>query len=509
VKHLETDSKKTQKLSPLGADDFADLEREVKELESRETQRIAARKEAVEKALSSTADCSSSVDPVGCKKAHSQIAWRASQDKYERAALTDIVNEDHDKDDRDVADVAMTQTRAEELHNQRTAEKLSGIKEFNALDKQSMGLEKIRSAKEQAALKALISEKHQLAQVKEEEMEERDKADQRQQARKSAEIQKEVNIHVSQEMFDHTKSDATASTATLTNAAAAGIAQAESSSMSALAGPSQHDIEVKEAARIEQQRQAFFEKQIAAMKKADLKVRRQRATHADAAVTARVPKKQGLHLAQYERDEREAMAHSRSRSHARARAASAAPARHVTPTGDVESEYKSLGLAPEGNLAHVMSDDYRADVTLASIEDTRRQQALEAHIEQERALEGKKAARQQHAANQMAEASLTAQNVAAGYSKPTTDFLAILNTVPHSHHVFTAKEADGDAEAAAARHHDAIRAAHLDTMENAEKLGSEIVNQFDIEKTPSQQAITNKVIQSREAEINEIFQPGT
>lgn len=166
-------------------------------------------------------------------------------------------------------------------------------------------------------------------------------------------------------------------------------------------------------------------------------------------------------------------------------------------------------MAPEGNLAHVMSDDYRADVTLASIEDTRRQQALEAHIEQERALEGKKAARQQHAANQMAEASLTAQNVAAGYSKPTTDFLAILNTVPHSHHVFTAKEADGDAEAAAARHHDAIRAAHLDTMENAEKLGSEIVNQFDIEKTPSQQAITNKVIQSREAEINEIFQPGT
>jgi hypothetical protein len=37
----------------------------------------------------------------------------------------------------------------------------------------------------------------------------------------------------------------------------------------------------------------------------------------------------------------------------------------------------------------------------------------------------------------------------------------------------------------------------------------QIANQFDIEKTPSQQAITNKVIQSREAEINEIFQPGT
>jgi len=150
------------------------------QLESRETQRIAARKEAVEKALSSTADCSSSVDPVGCKKAHSQvrcnvyllvggrasfpygvlasltaychsmhyhayvlleilehlcvlclslllfwgqIAWRASQDKYERAALTDIVNEDHDKDYRDVADVAMTQTRVRSTSSARGRER--------------------------------------------------------------------------------------------------------------------------------------------------------------------------------------------------------------------------------------------------------------------------------------------------------------------------------------------------------------------------------------------------
>ena len=37
--------------------------------------------------------------------------------------------------------------------------------------------------------------------------------------------------------------------------------------------------------------------------------------------------------------------------------------------------------------------------------------------------------------------------------------------------------------------------------------GPQIASQFDIEKTPSQQAITNKVIQSRQAEIDSIFSP--
>jgi hypothetical protein len=39
------------------------------------------------------------------------------------------------------------------------------------------------------------------------------------------------------------------------------------------------------------------------------------------------------------------------------------------------------------------------------------------------------------------------------------------------------------------------------------QLGPQIASQLDIEKTPSQQAITNKVIQSREAEIDNILAP--
>ncbi len=39
------------------------------------------------------------------------------------------------------------------------------------------------------------------------------------------------------------------------------------------------------------------------------------------------------------------------------------------------------------------------------------------------------------------------------------------------------------------------------------QLGPQIASQFDIEKTPSQQAITNKVIESREAEIDNILAP--
>jgi len=63
----------------------------------------------------------------------------------------------------------------------------------------------------------------------------------------------------------------------------------------------------------------------------------------------------------------------------------------------VESGYKALGLdGEESKLAHVMSDDYRADVTLASVEDARRQSAWENKIKEQRASEGKHAAKMQH-----------------------------------------------------------------------------------------------------------------
>lgn len=258
-------------------------------------------------------------------------------------------------------------------------------------------------------------------QVKKEEMEEQEAIDRRRQARKSAAIQKEVSQHVAAESFDHTTSDTTASTATLSNPAAEGIAYAERTVVNT--EPSHHEIEVREAAKVEEQRQAFFEKQVAALKKADLKARQTRLSHVQVNV---VPSKELVHLPQYEKDE--------------------------------EDAYKSLGLAPEGKLASVMSDPYRADVTLASLEDSARQHALEAHINQERAREAEKASLLQKAANNKAEDALAAQNARAGYG-PVPDYLKMLNpqVVPLVDPAEKERKAAAVKVAAEALYHDSMR----------------------------------------------------
>ena len=90
-------------------DDMEDLEHEVTQLEARskkrETQRITTRKQLINEATDEDA-CADSPDPKGCAKAHQQIKWRTSQDKYEWAAYTDIVNEDPTKDKNSDADDA-------------------------------------------------------------------------------------------------------------------------------------------------------------------------------------------------------------------------------------------------------------------------------------------------------------------------------------------------------------------------------------------------------------------
>lgn len=286
--------------------------------------------------------------------------------------------------------------------------------------------------------------------MKKEEIEEREAIDRRRQARKSAEIQKQVSLHVAAESFDHTSSDTTASTATLSNPAAEGIAYAERTVVNS--EPSHHEIEVREAAKVEEQRQAFFEQQVAALKKADLKVRQTRLSHVDVNV---VSPKEMEHLSQYEKDEEDALLNSKSHVHAKA-----APARHVTPTGDAEAEnaYKNLGLAPEGKLASVMSDPYRADVTLASLEDSERQHALEAHINKERVREAEKASLLQKAANAKAEDALAAQNARAGYG-PVPDYLKMLNpqAVPLVDPAEKEQKAAAEKAAAATLYHDSFR----------------------------------------------------
>jgi len=315
----------------------------------------------------------------------------------------------------------------------------------------------------------LRAEKHQLAQVKTEEQKERDAYDEKQQAIKTAQVQKDMAVHVTQEMYDHRKADSTVSTSFLTNAAAAGIAAEEEDEAAKPKGVSNHELQVRAARNLEMQRQAYFQNTVAALKKADLKSRKERAELAGTvAVKGAVEVKGAVAV----------------RSTAKNNVAKTPPhgtaALPITPPVPTDTGYQALGLASNIKIAHVMSDDYHADVALASVEDAQRQHALEHHIHTLRTKEGLAAAVKQVQVNEKTEQSLTTENEAAGYpGLPQVESNRM--------------------------HRTRVRKAHLDTMENENKLGREIANQFDIEKTPTQRLITAKTIDSREVEVNQIM----
>merc|ERR1712205_180258 len=128
-----------------------------------------------------------------------------------------------------------------------------------------------------------------------------------------------------------------------------------------------------------------------------------------------------------------------------------------------------------------MSDDYRNDVTLAKSEDDKRQAALEKEI---RGMPAKL----QKQARVREEQHLAMENSKAGYS--------------------SAQLADPEYKAAVSK-------SNQETMANNARIANEIAHQFDIEKVRTtnlpeagaQQAVTDKVINARENEINQIFGP--
>ena len=99
------------------------------------------------------------------------------------------------------------------------------------------------------------------------------------------------------------------------------------------------------------------------------------------------------------------------------------------------SGYKALGLAANGKLGHVMSDEYRSDVALAAVEDALRQKAFEGKLHSLRADEAKKAMVQQGKVTERVQKSLDSQNEAAGYSLHQTDVAAVWIHSPQRTHV--------------------------------------------------------------------------
>lgn len=286
------------------------------------------------------------------------------------------------------------------------------------------------------------------------------------------------------------------------NAVEAGIREAEQNEHAAPQGPSHHELAVKAAAKIEQERQDVFEKEVKALKNADIKMRKERSGHLHSNRPASADAK---HLTQYEKDEESAMLADSQASNAekasrakeleqiRVRTvaeqkAANARAREAMEQNDSESGYKKLGLAADTKLAHVMSDDYRNDVTLAKSEDDKRQAALEKEIRGMRAKSAVESAKLQKQARVREEQHLAMENSKAGYS--------------------SAQLADPEYKAAVSK-------SNQETMANNARIANEIAHQFDIEKVRTtnlpeagaQQAVTDKVINARENEINQIFGP--
>jgi hypothetical protein len=88
----------------------------------------------------------------------------------------------------------------------------------------------------------------------------------------------------------------------------------------------------------------------------------------------------------------------------------------------VESGYRAIGLvSPPVSSSLKMSDDYHADVALASAEDSKRQSAWRAKRQDEISKEGRADAQRQAAASEQTESALRDQNHAAGYSETKVD----------------------------------------------------------------------------------------
>ncbi|EKX50223.1 hypothetical protein GUITHDRAFT_135391 [Guillardia theta CCMP2712] len=160
---IKTIKSKNQKLSQV---QMADLYREIQELEKQERRRVAARKEAIEKALDATSKCDDA--DWGCKKAHEQLKWKASKDKYERAAMTEIAKEDHAREN--TSEDSETEFAADE----KKASELSSVKPLQTLQQRSQQAESARSAKEKAMMSILTKERHELEKLDQEEKKERE-----------------------------------------------------------------------------------------------------------------------------------------------------------------------------------------------------------------------------------------------------------------------------------------------------------------------------------------------
>ncbi len=132
------------------------MEREVIELEKQIQRHMAAREQALVKVAAATSKC----DPAdaSCGQAKDQIHWKISQDKYEQAAMKDILQQDREN--------STEEGQALFHHYANQAEQLSGIRSLASLNNRTATLVREHIRAEHLSLRALRAAEDRLDRLK-------------------------------------------------------------------------------------------------------------------------------------------------------------------------------------------------------------------------------------------------------------------------------------------------------------------------------------------------------
>lgn len=154
---------------------YADLKREVNELEAEEKHHFEARANSMSKAMDSA-------DKEGNGAALKGLKWKNAKDKYEQAAFKDIMDEE-----KEHVTETITQQGAQMFQSyEKQAQSLLGTDDLEKLQNSSAIAEKERSMREKSALFALKSASAALKKVESAEDAQREEEDKKKQERADA-----------------------------------------------------------------------------------------------------------------------------------------------------------------------------------------------------------------------------------------------------------------------------------------------------------------------------------
>ena len=196
VKGLAPAGKGTQKMSDNwkinenvpDSPTYADLEREVGELESEEKQHFTARANSMQKAMTGA---TTDGNVAGLKN----LKWKNAKDKYEQAAFKDIMDEEKER----IKDSITTEGAQMFQEYEKKAQSLMGTSDLRKLQNSTEIAEKMRSMREKSALIALKTANTQLKRVEAAQDAARAREDEKKQERANAEIAAHLQASVERE----------------------------------------------------------------------------------------------------------------------------------------------------------------------------------------------------------------------------------------------------------------------------------------------------------------------